>query len=374
MKPKILRLFAFIITTGALAVVLVLPAGSAAAQSGEDPVARGEYLAAVSGCKSCHTPFQDEYNNPETLTLDQIKTLSMHEEDAQDFENRLLAGGRVFPLGPAGIVISANITPDIETGIGSWTDEQIETAIRTGMRPDGRVLFPLMPYGVYRTMSDADMTAIITYLRSVPPVSNAISKEGQVSTEGMPPLPAATDISEPDRSDPVAYGGYLVSSLLACTDCHTPTDPTTGAPIFEKYLGGGQPFEGPWGIVYGGNITPDEATGLGTWSAAEIKRVFASGVRPDGRRLIVMPWQGYSRLNPDDMDAVVAYLQEGLAPISNEVPATSVSPEIAEFVEIPAEPEGGGMSRMVIAGIIIALLVLIFFIVRMRKPKASPSE
>ncbi len=373
MDTKIFRFGALLAAGMALAVLAVLAARPAAAQAMEDPVVRGEYLASVAGCLNCHTPLQAAYNNPETLTLDQIKTLSMREEDAAD-TTRLLAGGRVFPLGPAGIVISANITPDMETGIGSWTNDEIKTAIRTGLRPDGRVLFPLMPYPVYNSMDEHDLDAIVAYLRSVPAVVNPISKEGQVSTEGMPSLPLVSGVA-PDPADEAAYGKYLVNSVLACTDCHTPVDPSTGAPIFEKFLGGGQPFEGPWGIVYGGNITPDETTGLGAWSEADIKRVLVSGIRPDGRRVIVMPWQGYSNLNAADMDAVVAYLRNGVPAVTNEVPATSVNPDIAEIIPLPTpEPEaaaqGASLNTWIIVGVGVAVLAIILFFATRRKKES----
>jgi hypothetical protein len=178
---------------------------------------------------------------------------------------------------------------------------------------------------------------LITYLRSLPAVSNSVSIEGQISTEGFQALQIQSGITAPDKSDQVAYGEYLVNSVLACTDCHTPVDPATGAPIVEKFLGGGQPYEGPWGIVYGGNITPHEEIGIGTWSTEDIKRALIAGIGPDGRRLAVMPWETYKNLNGEDVDAVIAYLQNGLAAVENEVPESTVSPEMFEMVELPAE-------------------------------------
>jgi mono/diheme cytochrome c family protein len=359
----------------ALRLMVLLGVGSLVWMAGKGPanaqtdalVSRGEYIAKIAGCISCHTPFQAAYLNPETLSMDQIKTLTYEEQQAQDF-SRLLSGGRVFPLGPAGIVISRNLTPDAGTGLGNWSDEQIEIAIRTGQRVDGRVLFPLMPYHVYNGMSDEDMTALLAYLRSIPAVSNLVSTEGQISTEGFQPAPMREGITTPDKSDQVAYGGYLVQSVLACTDCHTPIDPSTGAPILEKYLGGGQPYEGPWGIVYGGNITPDMETGIGSWSEEDLKRALIAGVRPEGRRLAVMPWETYKNLNGEDVEAVIAYLQRGVKPVKNAVPASTISPEMLEMVEMPATP-APSRSILPFAALVAgaAILAIIALILRRRR-------
>ncbi len=336
----------------------------------DDLVARGEYLAKVAGCISCHSPFQEAYLNPETLTLEQIKTLIYAEQQAQDF-SRLLSGGRVFPLGPAGIVISRNLTPDSATGLGAWTNEQIEIAIRTGQRIDGRILFPLMPYHGFNGMADDDLTALIAYLRSVPAVSNAVSTEGQISTEGFQALPMPTGITAPDKSDQVAYGDYLVNHIMGCTDCHTPVDPATGAPILDKFLGGGQPYEGPWGIVYGGNITPDPETGLGQWSAEDIKRALIAGIRRDGRRLAIMPWEVYKNLNGEDVDAVIAYLQKGVPAVSNEVPASTVVPEMLEMVALPAEAPAPAQNTTLFIAIVLGAILMAALAIYLRQRRST---
>ena len=141
----------------------------------------------------------------------------------------------------------------------------------------------------------------------------------------MPTLPYTTDISAPDPSDMAARGAYLVNSITGCTDCHTPVDPNTGTPVMEKYLAGRQPYEGPWGVVYGGNITPDVETGIGDWTEEEIKRALISGVGKDGRRLILMPWYAYSSLTSEDADAIVYYLKNVLPAVQNEIPAASLN-------------------------------------------------
>jgi mono/diheme cytochrome c family protein len=288
----------------------------------DDILTHGKYIATIAGCTSCHTPDKVEYQNPKTLTLEQIQTLAFDGENAIDSE-KFLAGGRLFDLGPAGGVYTRNLTPDETTGIGKWTKEQIKIAIKTGLSADGKTLFPVMPYHTYNSMADADVEAVVAFVRSVDAVSNKVPQD-TVKTDGMPTLPYTQGITAPDPADKAARGAYLVNSVMACTDCHTPVDPATGAPIIEKYLAGGQPYEGPWGIVYGGNITPDPKTGIGDWTEEQIKSTMISGTRKDGRRLILMPWYAYQSLSPQDADAIAYYLKNGLPAVNNEVPKASL--------------------------------------------------
>src|SRR6185436_15941498 len=117
---------------------------------------RGEYLTSVIGCSDCHSPI-----DPKTF---------------QPVEEMRWAGGQVFPLDPTGalVVVSKNLTSDKATGIGDWTDEEIKTAITTGIARDGLHLFPIMPYGYFNNMADADLDAIVAYLRTIPPINNSI--------------------------------------------------------------------------------------------------------------------------------------------------------------------------------------------------------
>lgn len=297
---------------------------------GGDLVARGQYLATIAGCDGCHTPFRAEFDSPE-LTPAQLQTLSMSERSAKD-PAMYLAGGRIFDLGPAGIIVATNITPDPLTGIGAWTNAEVEAAMRTGVTPDGRQLIPIMPYTAYNQMADADMQAIIAYLRSLPPIKNDVLQYRTASTEGLRPLPMPDGpLTAPDEKDKTAYGEYLVRHVMACSDCHTPIDPNTGQPMMERFLSGGQPFEGPWGIVYSANITPDAETGLGNWTETEIKRAFLSGVRIDGRRLVLMPWEYYAALNATDADAAASYLKNGLTAVHQQVPTLAVAEELLQY-------------------------------------------
>jgi len=343
-------------------------AAGASSNSQTDPLSHGKYIASVAGCTTCHTPYKAEYQNPATLSLEQIQTLAFNEANALD-QDKLLAGGRVFPLGPIGNLLTRNLTPDKETGLGNWTDDQVKVAVKTGVSVKGNILFPVMPYHVYNGMADADLDAVVAYLRSVNAVNNPIP-ESTISTAGMPTPPFTTGIVAPDASDKAARGAYLVNSVMGCTDCHTPVDAATGAPLMDKYLAGRQPYEGPWGIVYGGNITPDNETGIGTWTDDEVKRAILTGVRKDGRRLILMPWFAYSNLTAEDADAVVYYLKNVLPAVSNQIPAASLNEGFEQMApadqnELPAGSKALSPIILVVVGIVIILLVsLAVYVVR----------
>lgn len=356
-------LFQVSLCLATLAIIgLAQPAQASHPLQEDDPISRGKYLATIAGCTSCHTPDKAEYQNPQTMTIEQIQTIAFDGNLAED-ENKLLAGGRVFDLGPAGVVYTRNITMDNETGIGTWTDEQIKLAIKTGVTPEGKVLFPVMPYHVYNGMADQDLEDIIAFMKSVPAVSNQVP-ERTVSTEGMPVLPFQQGIVAPDPADISARGAYLVDHIMGCTDCHTPIDPNTGAPIFEKYLAGRQPYEGPWGIVYGGNITPHEETGIGTWTDEEIKRAIVAGIGKDGRRLILMPWYAYSALTVDDADAVVHFLKNDLPPVENAIPSASLNPDFNVVLpeeELSSSEQIQFTSPLVLIAVGILIVALVTF-------------
>lgn len=324
----------------------------------DDVLAHGKYIATIAGCTDCHTPYKAEYQDPKALTLQQIQTLAFNGNDTLDTD-KFLSGGRPFDLGPAGVVFTKNLTSDKDTGLGNWTDEQIKIAAKTGLDIEGKTLFPVMPYHVYNGMADADIDAVVAYIRSVKAIKNEVPPR-TVSTEGMPTLPYNTGITAPDPSDKAARGDYLVNHVLGCTDCHTPLDPATGAPNLDKYLGGGQPYEGPWGIVYGGNISPDPDTGIGSWTNEEIKRSLLAGIGKDGRRLILMPWFVYSNLTPEDADAVVYYLKNELPPVKNEVPVASLKPDflvMAPQTDLPGSKPTISITMLVAVGVLIILLV-----------------
>lgn len=282
------------ITGAATAAILcLLCAGLARA---ETPLERGAYLVnTIAACGNCHT--QQGPDGP-----------------APGVE---LAGGMQFDMNPAFVAYAPNITPDAETGIGNWSDAEIAKAIREGLRPDGSLIGPPMPLELYRGISDADLAAIVAYVRSVPPVRNAVPKSS--FNIPLPPAygPPVEGVAEVARDDPATYGAYLAGPMGHCIECHTPM--VGHARDFENRLNaGGFEIPGPWGIAVTPNITPDEETGIGTWSDADIKRAITEGVRPDGGLLgPPMAFHYYRNIRAEDLDAIVAYLRS-VKPVKSE--------------------------------------------------------
>lgn len=348
--------------------VVVTPA-QASVSSQSALIERGKYIAGIAGCTDCHTNYSPEYLvDPMKLTPAQIKTLAFDGKDAVD-KNKYMAGGRFFDLGPGGKVYTANLTPDVETGIGGWTDEQIKVAIRTGQRPSGRMLVPVMPYRSFNAMADADLDAVVAYLRTLPAVKNKVP-EPTFSTEGFQPLPFTQGIVAPSATDKTAHGEYLLKTITGCTDCHTPLDPANGAPMMDKYLAGGQPYVGPWGTVYGGNITPDAETGIGNWTEQEIKVAFLTGVNKDGRRLILMPWFAYSGLSTEDADALAYYLKNKLGGVRNAVPAAALE---KDFNVLASKTETASAFPMmyIVGGVVVLILMIAVVLLLARRKKTA---
>ena len=139
------------IVAAALAAVCAPLASHAA-----DPaaVARGKYLVTIASCHDCHTPGYF-LSKPDMA--------------------RYLGGSDVgFELPGLGVFVGPNLTPDKETGLGNWTDAQVVAAIQIGARPDGRTLAPIMPYHAFANLTPQDAQAIVTFLRSLPPVSSKV--------------------------------------------------------------------------------------------------------------------------------------------------------------------------------------------------------
>lgn len=250
----------------------------------ETELARGRYLVeTIAACGNCHTP----------------------QGPTGPLPGMALAGNWVVDDNPAFRAVAPNITPDRETGIGAWTDAQLVRAIREGIRPDGSLIGPPMPFQFYRRLADADVHAIVAYLRSVPAVHNISAKS--TYRMALPPNygPPAGHIVAPPRADQVAYGTYLAGPVGHCLECHTPLG-AQGRDMTR--LGqGGQQFRGPWGVSVAADLT---VRGLGDWSDAEIERAIREGVSRDGRKLLPpMAFPYYSHIAPDDMAALIRYLR-----------------------------------------------------------------
>ena len=266
-----------------------VPMGSARSETAME---RGAYLVnGIVACGNCHTP----------------------QGPTGPVPGKAFAGQKLLEE-PVMTVYAPNITPDAETGVGHYTREDMKRAIREGLRPDGSIIGPPMPIGLYRGFSDTDLDAIVTYVMSVDAVRNELPRSTYkipLPPEYGPPVSGVADI---DRTDTLAYGAYLAGALGHCIECHTPF--AGGTPDFENRFGaGGAEFPGPWGVSVAANITPHPTDGIARYSDAELKAIIQTGERPDGTRLQPpMGFAYYAQINDDDMDALIAYLRS-LAPL-----------------------------------------------------------
>jgi len=215
-------------------------------------------------------------------------------------------------------LVAPNITPDKDTGIGAWTDGQIAQAIRNGIAPDGRRLFPVMPYLSYRVLSDEDLKSLIVYLRSIPPIRHALapSEIPPAALAGLPPLvPVGGPEAPPDLSNPIKRGQYM-ATLADCRTCHTPIGPE-GRFIDRMEFAGGHIFEGPWGRAASANITPDPS-GISYYTRAMIFQVMRDrrlGARPLSP---IMPSVYFRKMTDQDIGAIFAYLKT-VKPVKHRV-------------------------------------------------------
>jgi mono/diheme cytochrome c family protein len=232
-----------------------------------------------------------------------------------------------FEKGFPGQVVAPNITPDMETGIGSWTDGEKIRAIREGIDKSGRALFPMMPYQAFAHMSDYDVESVVAFLDSLPPIKNALpatqlSFPTNLMIKGAP-QPVAR-VPEPDRGNKLKYGEYLVT-LADCGGCHTQAE--KGQPLPGMEFAGGNKFETIIGTVLSANISQDMDTGIGKWNEEHFLKKFADykeyaavgppkATGPDAFTL--MPWLPFSQLNQEDLSAIFTYLKT-VKPVKNYV-------------------------------------------------------
>ena len=245
--------------TAALAATVLAVGGLAARAADTALAARGAYLAAAAGCADCHTD--------------------------RPHGGRLYAGGRALTT-PFGTFYAPNITPDLETGIGRWSDAQFLNALREGVRPDGSNYFPVFPYPSFTKITDEDARAIKAYLFTQPaakqsnrahdvafPFSWRFLQNGWKLLFFSPgPFRPA-----PERGEAYNRGTYLVTALAHCSECHTPRN-WFGATQPSRFLAG--TAHGPDGKAVP-NITPDSETGIGKWSDDDIVTLLKDGQTPD---------------------------------------------------------------------------------------------
>lgn len=305
-----------IMAFGALSASAAPPAAPAAQEGNPE---RGAYILSLAGGCGCHMG-----------------------------QAGFLGGGEKFE-GPFGVVYASNITPDSETGIGNWSDQEIIDAIRLGEHPGDTQLHPVMPYPTFSNMADQDVRDLVAFLRTVEPVENAVPPrelEAPVPPfEPRQPAPAEAPTEGVDR------GAYIVNAIAHCGDCHTPRTPQ-GAPDMSKMLAGAM-IEGQ----VAPNITPHDATGIGTWSEEEIAALLRTGERPDGSEvgglMKLSVDGGYVNMTESDALAIAAYLET--------VPAVANTAQTPE--EMPEEmPTTGGVlpaNWLIVAGLAAALGTLL---------------
>jgi mono/diheme cytochrome c family protein len=212
-----------------------------------------------------------------------------------------------------------NITSDMETGIGRYSEQDIMNVVRYGRRPDGTLIHRRMPVPVFRSISDYDLRAIAHYVKSTPPVHHLVHRPNV--DPPPPPEGYGPKISVPDvpRTDKVAYGKYLAYSAH-CVTCHTP-EKAPGIHDYEHHLGAGgwvaqTSLEGK-PLVLSKNITPDVDYGIGAWTDKQIITAIRTGVAPGGVKLrYPMGSPYYQYMKDEDVLAIVAYLHT-LKPIAS---------------------------------------------------------
>jgi mono/diheme cytochrome c family protein len=286
------------IATFAAGASALLFAACAAKAGDQDftQIEKGRYLATAADCVACHTI----------------------QNGGKPF-----AGGRAIET-PFGKITSPNITPDAATGIGSWTDEQFDNAVRNGVRPDGSRLYPAMPYTSYTKMSHDDVVAIRAYLNTVEPVRHPVVANTlpfpfniRASMRAWDALYFRPGEFKFDPQKPVDWnrGAFLVEGPGHCTACHTP----------KSFLGGDKSGEYLRGSYLQGwfapDITNDDRVGLGLWSADDIVAYLKTGHNRITAATGPMAEEiehSTSKLKDEDLAAMAAYLKS--------VPSSAVSP------------------------------------------------
>jgi mono/diheme cytochrome c family protein len=309
-----LAIVIIVIIAGALLYVKiglpnVGPAPDIKVEPTPERLARGEYLANhVTVCIDCHSKRDwSRFSGPPD-------------------EGTLGMGGELFDqrYGFPGKYYAKNITPK---GISRYTDGELFRVITTGVTKEGKALFPIMPYPYYGQMDEEDINSIIAYVRTLKPVENNIPE----STSDFPMnfiinmIPGKAHLSRrPDKKDVVSYGKYLTTSA-GCIECHSKAD--KGKLIAGTEFGGGREFPLPDGsIVRSSNITPDQATGIGSWNNETFVYYFHSlsdsltlntHLNP-GDFNSIMPWTMFGNMSDEDLTAISEYLKT-VKPISNKV-------------------------------------------------------
>lgn len=294
-----------------LAAPLAVAAGTVPADSS---VQRGEYIYRAAGCYGCHT---DEKHG-----------------------GKLLAGGHALAT-PFGTFYTPNITPDPETGIGRWSEQDFIRALREGRSPAGDNYYPSFPYPSYTKLTDDDLHALWSYLKTQPPVKQANRKHdlkwfarARTFVGSWKSLYFTPGAYMPDATKSVTWnrGAYLAEAAAHCGECHTPRTALGGIKTDLHYAG---TREGPEDSVVP-NITPDKKTGIGRWSKNEVVTYLDTGLTPDGDSagdlMAEVIDNGLKYLHKDDLAAIAEYVL-ALPPVEHSVRKAAKKPVKKEEFE-----------------------------------------
>jgi len=298
------------------------PTGTPADFAGSGALARGQYLADAADCLACHTA-----------------------EGGQAF-----AGGRAF-VTEFGTIYAPNISPDRETGIGDWSDEDFLRAVHEGVSEDGDALYPAFPYAAYTYLTEDDVLAIKEYLFSQPAVRNVppentlrfpYNQRWLMSIWAMLYNPDERFRPVADRSASWNRGAYLAEALGHCGDCHTPRTPLQSLDNRRKF--GGGVAEG-WRAY---NLSSDPSDGIGSWSTDDVERYLKTG-RAENRGSAFGPMAeavhlSFKKLTDSDIDAIVEYIRSVPAVDSPDLPEIRTEPAARDPLQsVPASDNPRGL-------------------------------
>lgn len=322
---------AFAGDTVALEQYSASPTGVPADFQASDPLAHGKYLAEAADCEACHTV-----------------------EGGEPF-----AGGRPFHT-EFGTMYSPNITPDVETGIGGWSDADFLKAMHEGISKDGTRLYPSFPYAAYTYLTNDDVLAIKAYLLSLPPRKNvAPPNELRFPYNQRWLMAIWSKLYNPntrfqpaeDRSATWNRGAYLAEALGHCGDCHTPRAPLQSLDNRRKFAGG---FAEGWRAY---NLSSDKQSGIGAWTAEEMEQYLKTGHSMNRGSAFGPMAQAvhlsFQKLTAADIGAIVEYVRS-VPPVSTpDLPAPKYEPapeNPTEGIVVEAHPRGADIFASLCSG------------------------
>jgi mono/diheme cytochrome c family protein len=293
------------------------PTGVPADFADPDPIARGRYLADAADCLACHTA-----------------------EGGQAF-----AGGRAF-VTEFGTIYSPNISPDAETGIGAWSDDDFLRAMHEGVNQEGEALYPAFPYAAYTYLTEQDVLAIKNYLFTQPAVSNVppentlrfpYNQRWLMSIWAMLYNPETRFEPVVDRSASWNRGAYMVEALGHCGDCHTPRTPMQSLDNRRKFAGG---LAEGWRAY---NLSSHPTSGIGNWSAADLEGYLKTG-RAENRGSAFGPMAeavhlSFAKMTDSDISAIVEYIRSVPPVDTPDLPAPRMEPAAADPLQGVAADE-----------------------------------